>query len=486
MAKDKDGNDIATLTEIKELISEQGDVFEKFKEANDERLEQIEKTGAADPLQIEKTDKLSAEVGEAADAVTKMADAIKAADDRAEAEKTAREAFEKVSMDRMGGIETRMARPGLWKDDDGDGKIEIKHVVELLTGDKAEPITVEVAKERAQDYEDYVAAFKHYMRRSNDKYGHDLDEPMRKALSVGIEADGGYWVIPEISNQVKMRLFDTSPMRDICQVISISTDAIEFPTDTNDAVTGGWVGETADRDETNTPQTGTQRISVHEQYANPRATQKLLDDAAFPAETWLANKIGDKFGRDENLAFVSGNGVARPRGFTDYGAAAVNATDASGRAWGVLQYIPTTDATGFAGTDPSDDLLNLVYSLNPAYRTNARWVSSRAVINVVRQFKDGDGRYIWAQGIGVDSLQPSTLLGFPITEAEDMAALAADSFSMAFGDFREGYMIVDRQGIRTLRDPFTAKPYIQFYTTKRVGGDVVNFDAIKLMKTATT
>lgn len=303
-----------------------------------------------------------------------------------------------------------------------------------------------------------------------------------KALSVGIEADGGYWVTPEISDRVTQRQFDTSPMRTIANIVTIGTDAIEFPTDSNDLITGGWVGETDARGETATPEVGIKRIAVHEQFANPRATQKVLDDAAFPVEQWLADRIADKFIREENAAFVSGNGVSKPRGFLDYGGDAT-ADDDDARAWGVLQYVASGNASGFAGSDPGDALIDLVHKLKPLYRVRAVWLMNRATAAEVRKFKDGQGNYLWSGGNVQEGLQ-QRLLGFPVVEAEDMPDVGSSAFPIAFGDFMAGYQIVDRQGVRTLRDPFTAKPFVQFYTTKRVGGDVVDFDSIKLFKIA--
>jgi len=327
-----------------------------------------------------------------------------------------------------------------------------------------------------EQYRSYRGALNSYLRTGK------LTADVQKELSVGIQADGGFWVTPEISNRIRTRLFETSPMRSIAEVVTIGTDALEYPIDSNDATSGGWVGEKDTRAETATPQIGEGRIPVHEQFANPRATQKLLDDARINVETWLSNKIAGKLTRTENTAFVTGSGEAKPRGFLDYGSAAVTTVDAS-RSWGVLQYTPSGNASDFTA-DPNggDALIDLIYSLNPAYRANARFITNRATLGTVRKMQDSNGHYIWQPGL--QQGQPQMLLGFPITEAEDMPNVAADAFAMAFGDYREGYVIVERQGIRVLRDPFSAKPFVQFYTTKRVGGDVVNFDAIKLFKIA--
>jgi HK97 family phage major capsid protein len=308
-----------------------------------------------------------------------------------------------------------------------------------------------------------------------------------KAMSVINEADGGYFAPPEMSSRILTRVFETSPMRSIASVISIGTDAIEFPTDTNDAVTGGWVGEKDSRGETATPQIGEQRISVHELYAEPRVTQKLVDDANINIEEWLGNKIGDKIARTQNTAFVSGNGEAKPRGFLDYSGAAVT-TDDDTRDWGVLQYVATGAAGAFdtstvdATAAPADELIDLKSKLKAVYRPGASWLMNRATASVVEKIKDKDGNYVWRAGL-VEG-QPDRLLGFPVVTAEDMPDIAANSYSIAFGNFREGYQIVDRQGIRILRDPFTAKTFIKLYTTARTGGDLVNSDAIKLLKFA--
>ena len=337
------------------------------------------------------------------------------------------------------------------------------------------------------EYRAYNGALSKYIRRGESRLLEDDKRALAfgeaKALSVGVQGEGGYWVTPEMSDRIIRRSFETSPMRSIASVVTIGTDAIEFPTDTNDAVTGGWVGEKDARAETATPQIGLIRIPVHEQFANPRATQKLLDDAAFPVEDWLADKIADKLVRDENVAFVTGNGVAKPRGFLDYGADALTTNDSS-RAWGILQYTPSTNASGFAATDPGDDLITLLYKLKAVYRAGASWLMNRATAAEVRKFKDGQGNYLWQTSFQAG--QPDRLLGYPVVEGEDMPDVAASNFPIAFGNFREGYQIVDRQGVRVLRDPFSAKPFVQFYTTKRAGGDVTDFDAIKLFKIATT
>jgi HK97 family phage major capsid protein len=292
-----------------------------------------------------------------------------------------------------------------------------------------------------------------------------------KALSVGSDPDGGYVVNPDLSGRIVAKVFETSPLRAYASVQVISTDALEGLFDLNEAASG-WVGETEARAETGTPALGKWRIPTHELYAKPTATQKLLDDGEIDMEAWLATKVAEKFARDEATAFVSGNGVGKPRGFLDY---------ASGTTLpGTIERFKSGVNGGFAtdGTG-SDVLISALYGLKAPYRANAVWAMNRSTTAAVRKIKDSDGAYIWQAGLAAG--QPATLLGYPVASFEDMPALATGSLSIAVADWRETYQIVDRIGIRTLRDPFSAKPYVEFYTTKRVGGDVVNFEAIKLV-----
>jgi HK97 family phage major capsid protein len=276
------------------------------------------------------------------------------------------------------------------------------------------------------------------------------------------------------------RQYETSPIRLIASVQLIGTDALEGIADVNEATSGGAVAERDARAETATAQLGKWRIEVHEQYAEPRATQKLLDDANIDVEAWLADKTADIMTRTENTWFVTGNGSNKPRGFTAYTTAAT--ADAS-RSWGTLEHVVSGASGDFGASDPADKLFDLIGAFKDHFLQNARWVTRREVITKLRKIKTGVGDYLWQPGLQTG--QPQQVLGFPVTIAQDMPALAADSLSMAFGDFREGYQIVDRQGIRVLRDPYTAKPYVKFYTVKRVGGGVVNFEAIKFLKFGT-
>jgi HK97 family phage major capsid protein len=309
-------------------------------------------------------------------------------------------------------------------------------------------------------------------------------------LSVGSESDGGFLATPERDTAIKRRLFDQSPMRSLATVRNITRGgALEIPLDHDDIESGGWVAEKSPRNETDTPKVGLQTIEAHEQYAQPFVTQKLLDDGDIDIGAYVTEKIGDKFGRVEGTAFVTGTGVNQPRGFLDYAAAAVTTDDAT-RGWGVLQYVPTGTAGGF-GTDATvttaddpDCLFDLMAKLKPAYLANAVWKMRRSTGAALRKLKDATGRHLW-----VDSLTEGgrpILIGHPVVFNEDMPAIAANAFAIAFGDFRQGYTILDRLGVTILRDPYTTKGKVKFYARRRVGGDLTDFDAIRLLKFATS
>lgn len=320
----------------------------------------------------------------------------------------------------------------------------------------------------AEDLKAYKSAFDAYLRK-DDRI---LDAVQTKALSVGSDPDGGYVVHPDMSGRIVTKEFETSVIRAYANIQNISTDALEGIFDLDEASVG-WVGETAARTETNTPQLGTWRIPVHELYANPAATQKLLDDAEINMESWLANKVGEAMGRTENAAAVTGNGVGKWRGFLSYS----NGTTLPG----TIEQSATGSSGAFAGSGAGVDVFyTTIGTMKARYRTNATWAMNRTTVAAVRKLKDSNGEYIWepSSQAGI----PDRLAGYPIAPFEDMPAIAADSLSIAFADFREAYQIVDRSGIRVLRDPYSNKPYVHFYTVKRSGGDVVNFEAIKLIK----
>jgi len=242
---------------------------------------------------------------------------------------------------------------------------------------------------------------------------------------------------------------------------------------------GGWVAETASRSQTDASTLDLLDFPTAELYAMPAATQTLLDDSFVNLDEWLADEIEDVFATQEGSAFVSGDGSNKPTGFLNY----TKVAEAS-VSWGELGYVASGSDGAFPSSDPTDALINLIYAPKAGYRANGRFVMNKATVMAVRKFKDADGNYIWQPSHQAG--EPASLLGYAVTEAEDMPDIASDAFAIAFGDFRKGYLVVDRAGVRVLRDPYSAKPHVLFYTTKRVGGGVQDFDAIKLMKFATS
>lgn len=442
--------------EIKAALEEQMKTFTAFKAANDAMQGQITKLGAADVVTAEEVKKING-------AMDAIADKI--------------EALSK----RTGDVEVKLNRPG--NPADPDAKAELKTVEEFnqtvalrhqLKGRLAPPaITVE-------QYRDYRKMFFDYCR-LGDAALNSWGDAERKAMSVGVDPDGGYLVPRDTSGRMIVKIYETSPIRQIASVQQISTDALTGPNDLGE-VSGGWVSETGTRSESTTPNVGEWRIPVEEVYALPKASQKLLDDAAVDVEAWLIRKGGDKLGRLQNTAFVTGNGVGKPRGFASYTTAA---TADGSRAWGTPEHV-ATGTNGSFGTAPngSDKLIDLVHKLKADLRQGARFVMPKVTVGAVRQLK-ANNEYIWLPSM--DATKPSTLLGYPVTEAEDMAAYTTtDALGIAFGNFVEGYQIVDRTGMRLIRDHLTSKPWVLFYLWERVGGDVLNFDAIKFLKFGTS
>lgn len=321
--------------------------------------------------------------------------------------------------------------------------------------------------------DDRKSAFLRYMRAGDAAALYALEQ---KALSLGGDPDHGYLAPNETERLITAALKDISPLRQIASVREIGTNVFKKPVSQGGAV-AGWVGETGARTETAAPAVSAIDFPTMELYAMPAASQSLLDDTVVDVEQWLADEVQAEFAAQEGAAFINGDGVAQPKGFLDYDIVAEGT-----QTFGELGFIATGVSGGFAASDPADKLLDLIYTPKQAYRANGRFVMNRSVVGAVRKFKDADGNYLWQPSL--EAGKPATLLGYPVTEAEDMPDIGANSHSIAFGDFERGYLIVDRQGVRVLRDPYTAKPYVLFYTTKRVGGGVQNFDAIKLLKFA--
>jgi HK97 family phage major capsid protein len=297
-----------------------------------------------------------------------------------------------------------------------------------------------------------------------------------KAMAGTTEAAGGYAVPEELDAQIGRLLTSISPIRAIANVVRVGSAGYRKLV-TAGGTPSGWVSETAGRPETATPTFIEVAPPFGELYANPAASQAMLDDAAFDVEAWLASEIATEFARAEGSAFVSGNGVNRPRGFL---AGATSAQADGSRPFGTLQTLATGTTGAFPANHPGDKLIDLVQTLRPPYRQGAVFVMNSATASIIRKFKTATGGFLWQPSVIAG--QPDSLLGYPVVEAEDMPDVAADSLSVAFGNFRVGYLIAERTETQILRDPYTNKPFVHFYATKRVGGQVANSEAIKLLK----
>lgn len=297
-----------------------------------------------------------------------------------------------------------------------------------------------------------------------------------KALNTSVSAEGGYLVDPQTAETIRSSLKSTSSLRAIANVVQVEATSFDVIIDHSD-VGSGWATEAGNVTETATPQIERISISLHELSAMPKASQRLLDDAAFDVEGWLAGRIADKFARAEAAAFVSGDGIDKPRGLLTHGKVA-NAS----WSWGNLGYIATGTAGDFSAAAPADAIVDLVYALDASYRANATFVMNSKTAGAVRKMKDADGRFLWSDGLAAG--EPARLMGYPVLIAEDMPDIGANAYAIAFGDFAAGYTVAERPDLRVLRDPFSAKPHVLFYASKRVGGDVSDFGAVKLLKFA--
>lgn len=423
-----DGGDTVNLAELKTAIENLGKTQATFHGKVDKELEEIKKS------------RPNGSGGEA-DAVTK--DEVKKLNDALDEAKK-----------RLDEFELKANRPA-------------------LVGPDGQPL-----REPTEEQKKHSAAFGMYFRRG--VANEDLEDLNKKALQAGADPEGGYLVPTEIETAIDTRLRESSPVRGIATVRQTSFSSFKKPINLGGAESG-WVGETSPRPETDTPTLAEMGFDVHELYANPAATQTILDDAAVNVEQWLSNEVEDSFTRQENAAFVNGDGVSKPRGFLGGYPLVANGQ----WAWGRIGYFNTGVAGDFQTANPGDEqdvLIDTIFSLDERYRQNARWIFNKFTQARLRKVRDADGNPVWSAGMAAGT--PAALMGYPITELGGMPNIAANAPAMAFGDFRRGYLIVDRIGIRVLRDPYTNKPYVHFYTTKRVGGGVQDFEAIKLIRFA--
>jgi HK97 family phage major capsid protein len=370
---------------------------------------------------------------------------IKAIEEKGFSDPLLEEKVDKANVDltaiakQMAELEKKLNRPGAGKSDD------------------------------APEVAEHKAAYGGFLRKG--KVG-NLEALEMKALNVTTDADGGYAMPIAMDSQVLSLVRNESPMRQECTVRQIGGGV--YKQLVNLGGTGsGWVDEDDERTETGSPKLTVISPSMGEIYANPAATQTMLDDSLFDAEGWLTDEISKDFAEKEGAAFISGTGVKQPKGILAY--TSVTTADAT-RAFGQLQHLVTAAVAAIT----SDELMDLIYMLKKGYRTGAKWMANSAAVGYARKLKDSDGQYLWAPGL--EAGQPATMLGYAMADNEDMADIGAGNVAVAFGNFKRGYLIADRFGIRTLRDPYTNKPYVHFYTTKRVGGCLLDSNAIKLLQ----
>jgi HK97 family phage major capsid protein len=431
------------LLEIKNLITQQGTAWEEYKKTNDEREKALEAKNHARAAELDqKLAKISAEM----DSLAQV---------RAE----------------IDTLTARFNRKGLGGEgeDSGDIALECKSF-NISRRSFVQNVQADVT---VDEYKNYKSAFFNWARKGRLEALSDVE---RKAMLAGDDANGGYLLPPPTVGRIVKKIFELSPIRQIASVVSISTQALEGLYD-NDEASVGYVGEVAARPNTATPTLGKYRIEAFEIYANPKVTQTLLDDAQVDVEGWLADKIANKLARFEGSEFVNGTGVSAIKGFMAYTRVA---TADGTRAWGQIEKIKTGVNGDFAASAPGDKLFDLTQAFKPAYLSSAQWVTTREVIGKVRKFKGATtGDYLWQPGLQAG--MTDKLLGYNIVYAQDLPALSSNSASLWLANWTEAYTIVDRMGIRTIRDNLTDKPNVQFYTTRRVGGGVLNFEAIKAL-----
>lgn len=387
-----------------QIIASMMEALTAYRDANDERLDALEKRGSTDPLLADKLARIDVALD--------------------------------TNTDKLNRLSAKAQRPHL----------ETASALPLRS--------------------DHALAFDSYVRSGATNL-------QLKAMESGTDADGGYLVPQEAESTIGDHLTALSPMRSIATVRQVSSTVFRKPV-TTEGFDAGWVAENAARPETGSVVLSELTFPTMELYAMPAATATLLDDAAIDMDVWLAGEVDAAFAEQESSAFVTGNGTSQPQGFLS-----APTVDEASWTWGNTGTISTGVSGDFPVSDPSEVLIDLVYALKSTYRQNGTFIMNRSTQAALRKMRDADGNYIWTPPAAADA--KAALLGFPVVEMEHMPSIGADADAIAFGDFRRGYLIVDRIGVRLLRDPYTAKPYVLFYVTKRVGGGIQDFDAIKLL-----
>lgn len=373
---------------------------------------------------------------------------------------------------RLEKVETKLARPGIIRESlkEANSKEEIEHRNAFINWVRSpqdqEARSALTIAQKANDE-----------RRIQELKSQGVPERRATQVVTSTGSAGGF-ALPEVIERTIARLsVDISPIRGIATVRTVGSPDYKELFDINGAGFE-WVGEGDTRNQTNTPDLAEVAPTFGMASAKPQASEESLDDLFFDVEGWLISSAAEAIAQGEGAAFVSGNGTKKPTGFLA-GPTPVATVDAS-RAFGTLQYI----ASGQAAAMPTsaDVFIDMVYGVRARYRNNARWVTNKLVLAAMRKYKDTANQYLWQPALTAG--QPSTFMGYGITEAEDMPAVAANAFPLAFGDFREGYLIADRVGMRITRDEITTPGFVKFYVRKRVGGKLRNTQAIKLLKIA--
>lgn len=444
----------AVLQEVEKLGAMNKKNFEEL-QANYHTLKsEIDRTEGKVNAELQaKFDRLTADIATRQEEMDKAHQELKAKDQAAQ-----------QRMDELDVLMQRHATAGTA--DNGKAEEELKAFVMSISHDTQgkDHAVAKRIEELRSSLPEYRKAFDKYLRVNGNHS--NLSPEDQKALSVGSEPDGGFAVTPTMATRIVERLYESSPLRALASVQTITSDALEMMVDRFDTTTAGWESETTAGAETDTPKMAKCRIPVHVQYCRPTATQQLLEDAAINVEAWLGRKAADKLARDEATAFVSGTGVGQPTGFLTYD---------SGTAWGQIEQV----AMGLAADLTTDGFVKVKYALKEQYLNRGTWLMNRDAVMDAMLLKDGTGNYIWKPSM-LAADPTATILGAPVRMASDMPVVAANALAVAYADWAEAYQIVDRLGITVIRDPYTKKPYVEFYFRKRVGGDVVNFEAIKL------
>ena len=434
-----------TIKSVSEALDKIATAFDEYKNTNDQRIEAV-KTGKG-------TAELDAKLAKIDEHIEKLGEL-------------------KTNLEKM---ETKLARPGAGdtarQEGEGPESAEYRGAFMAWMRDPGDPERRTALQQRARE-------LKKAQRAQNSTSDDEDGWETRATQTVTTTGSAGGFAVPEIiERQIARLALEISPIRQLATVRQVgSTDYKEL----FDIGGAGfeWVGETDTRNQTDTPNLAEVTPTFGMASAKPQSSEESLDDLFFNVEDWLISSASEAIAAGEGSAFVAGNGTKKPTGFL--GGPAPVATGDATRAFGTLQFL----ASGEAAALPSnpDVFLDLVYSLRARYRSNARWVTSRLVQAALRKYKDSQGQYLWQPGLSAG--QPATFLGYGIAEAEDMPTVAANAFPLAFGDFKEGYLIADRVGMRITRDELTTPGFIKFYVRKRVGGKLRNTQAIKLLKIA--